>query len=328
MNYSVGTCLNASLLENIEMNTFRFKILLSTYNGEKYIREQIESILSQTYSNFELIIRDDGSTDNTVKIIETFKKDYKKIILHKGNNLGVVKSFLELLKISPCCEEELIAFCDQDDIWKKDKLKNIAESMSRVFDHNSTLYCSRQEYVDPDLCTLGLSKVPSEVGFKNAMVENIAVGCTVAIGKNIREYLLQADPGHMLMHDWWAYLVASSFGEVVFDERAEILYRQHAGSVTAFEPGLIKIRARFKGLIKRMKNKEHEGLQSLNQAAHFINTYENIPGDHKDLVSKLITLREKRQLINRIFYILNPEVKRNNVIENISLKPMILFGWH
>ena len=136
------------------MVAFKLKILLSTYNGERYIKEQIESILSQTYGKYDLIIRDDGSADNTVNIIESIIKDNKNITLFKGNNLGVVRSFLQLLGSSSCDKGEIILFCDQDDVWMKDKLLNVVEYMSEAANHNNTLYCSRLNYVDPRLKSL------------------------------------------------------------------------------------------------------------------------------------------------------------------------------
>ena len=100
----------------------KIDILMATYNGEKYLAEQIDSIICQTYKNWNLLIRDDGSSDNTFKILKEYEKkdDRIKIIKDKKGNLGIAKNFEELLKIS---SSELIMFSDQDDVWKKDKIK-------------------------------------------------------------------------------------------------------------------------------------------------------------------------------------------------------------
>ena len=100
----------------------KIEILMATYNGEKYIGEQINSIINQTYTNWNLLIRDDGSKDKTLNIIKKYEKMDNRIILIRDNkdNLGFVKNFEELLKIS---SSELIMFSDQDDVWKKDKIK-------------------------------------------------------------------------------------------------------------------------------------------------------------------------------------------------------------
>lgn len=98
----------------------KVNILMSTYNGEKYIEEQIQSILNQEEVIIKLYIRDDGSTDNTVKIIESFNKE--NIVLFKMSNIGWKKSFLELTKLVEYHDDEYYAFSDQDDVWKKNKI--------------------------------------------------------------------------------------------------------------------------------------------------------------------------------------------------------------
>lgn len=310
------------------MNPQKLVILLSSYNGERYIQQQIESILGQSYQNFTLLIRDDGSSDRTREIVAEFSQNNKNIVSYYGENIGVVRSFLELLQAAPSGNNEIYLFCDQDDIWLPEKLQMTAAHFSCSKHPNKMLYCSRLRYVDQNLKSLGLSQPPIYVGFKNAVVENIATGCTMAFGHCIRERLLEADPDKMIMHDWWAYLVASTFGEVMYDSTPTILYRQHPDTVTPWEPGTAKIRARFEGFIRRVTGNAHNGLQSLNQAIDFINTYSDIPEKHISIINRLVILRGRNQLSNRVKYILHPEVVRTNKIESWSLKPMILFGWH
>ena len=93
-------------------------VLLSTYNGEKFLEKQLNSLFSQTYKNFDLLIRDDGSNDNTINILEKYKINYLK-----GKNIGVIKSFFKLLEIALHKEYEYFLFCDQDDIWELDKIE-------------------------------------------------------------------------------------------------------------------------------------------------------------------------------------------------------------
>ena len=303
-------------------------ILLSSYNGEQYIQKQIESIMNQSYQNFTLLIRDDGSSDSTRKIINKLSKNNKKIISSYGENIGVVKSFLELLKIAPSDNNYVYLFCDQDDIWLPKKLQMTTNHFNNSKNPSKTLYCSRLKYVDKNLNNLGLSQSPKHIGFNNAVVENIATGCTMAFGHFIRERLLAADPDKMIMHDWWAYLIACTFGEVIYDSTPTVLYRQHSNTVTPWEPGSVKIRARFKGFVNRVTSNTHQGLQSLNQAIDFIQTYSDTPEKYISIVNRLVVLRKRNQLFNRFKYILNPDVVRTNKIEDWSLKPMILFGWH
>lgn len=305
----------------------RVNILLSSYNGERFIAEQLDSLFNQTYSNIAIHIRDDGSTDNTVDLINSCLAHNKPFTLTRGNNIGVVASFLHLLASSGG-PGDLYAFCDQDDVWKSEKIARAVEKIMNRPVPDRVLYCSRLEYVDEYLKHLDYSLIPRFVGFSNAVVENIATGCTVVFGETIRQLILEGTPDDMMMHDWWAYLIASVFGEIVYDDIPSIQYRQHGNTVTAWEPGLVKLRARARGFTKRMKMREHKGLDSLNQAIHFLEIYPNAPDDAKEIVNTLVKLRANGKIWQRVRYVMHPEVLRTNPIENWSLKPMILFGWH
>lgn len=309
------------------MNQLRLLILLSTYNGEKYVAELIESILSQPYKNFELVIRDDGSIDGTLEIINKYATDNKNITLIKGNNLGVIRSFITLLGFEPTIKPDAYLFCDQDDIWLANKLTNTDFNLRTSAHIENALYCSRLNYVDQNLKSLGLSRTPTCVGFNNAIVENIAIGCTMAFGENIRQRILAAPPEWMMMHDWWAYLLASAFGEVIYDNEVTILYRQHGASVTPWEPGLKKINARAKGFFRRLLSEQPKGLDSINQAIRFIEFYHDVPAEHRATVQRLVELR-KSGLIARIKYVFSSDVKRTDPLENTLLTPIILLGWH
>ncbi len=305
----------------------RVNILLSTYNGEQFIRAQLDSLFAQTYSNILVHIRDDGSVDSTVDLIRACTNRKIPVILTEGENIGVIPSFMQLLG-NVCRTGELYAFCDQDDVWRPEKVSRAVEQIMQRPQPEKVLYCTRLEYVDERLNHLGYSLNPRAIGFRNAVVENIATGCTVVFGERIRQWILEGDPADMMMHDWWAYLVASAFGEVVYDNFPSIQYRQHGNTVTAWEPGLVKIRARAHGLIRRLKMREHTGLDSLNQAIRFVETYPNVPVDMKRIVARLVALRGKNKFWQRVRYIMYPEVLRTNPVENWSLKPMILLGWH
>ena len=305
----------------------RVHILLSTYNGERFIDSQLDSLFAQTYPNIVIHVRDDGSADATVDLINARLNKGIPIIFDRGRNIGVIASFMELLA-SVDKEGELYAFCDQDDVWRPDKISRAVERIMQSSAPDKVLYCSRLEYVDERLNHLGYSLVPRVTGFRNAIVENIATGCTVVFGSSIRKQILAGNPADMMMHDWWAYLVASAFGEVAYDNFPSIQYRQHRDTVTAWEPGLVKIRARARGLAKRLKMREHTGLESLNQAIRFLEVYPDAPVEMKRIVTRVVALRERGRFWQRMRYILHPEVLRTNPVENWSLKPMILFGWH
>jgi len=305
----------------------KVNILLSTYNGERFIIEQLDSLLNQTYTNIKIYIRDDGSTDSTVNLIRTYPDHKKLITLSIGNNIGVIPSFLQLLTDNEGTNE-LYAFCDQDDVWRPEKVSRAVEKIMTRSEPDKILYCSRLEYVDENLRHLGYSLLPPHAGFSNAVVENIATGCTVIFGKKIRELVLKGTPNDMLMHDWWAYLVASAFGDVIYDGFPSIQYRQHSNSVTAWESRFEKIQSRSRLLTSRLITRNNKGLDSVNQATRFVENYPDLPNNDKAIVNALIELRKSGKLWQRIRYVTHPQVARTNTMENMILKLLILFGWH
>lgn len=204
-------------------------VLMSTYNGEKYVREQIASILQQLPANGELLIRDDGSTDNTTKILEQIEDD--RIRVHKGTNIGFSKSFFWLLDQAPM-NARLTMLADQDDVWLPSKIQRAIDKIGGS-NEQASLYCSRQTLVNEQLNFLSMSLLwKKQPSFNNALVENIATGCTIAMNaKAVALVRKTGDLDKIYFHDWWIYLVVSAFGTVYFDPNASILYRQHGKNV-------------------------------------------------------------------------------------------------
>ncbi|HIX36119.1 MAG TPA: glycosyltransferase family 2 protein [Candidatus Limosilactobacillus merdigallinarum] len=210
-------------------------ILMSTYNGEQYLGEQIQSIVDQTYSNWHLYIRDDGSKDNTTNIIKSYAEKDDRITFFnekKIQNVGVVKSFMELLDKT---DADFYMFSDQDDLWLPDK---IAE----------TLQCMvKQPYQQMPICIHSDLKVVNERlqgthrmngdrvwhDFYHLMFRNCVTGCTMMINQSLKIEAENArtDLSKVYMHDWWLALIASAFGKVVYLDEATLLYRQHGDNV-------------------------------------------------------------------------------------------------
>ena len=168
-------------------------ILLSTYNGEKYLREQIDSILNQTYTNFELIVRDDGSKDKTVEIIKEYiEKSDKEITLIEGKNLGFIKSFFDLLKRG---DADYYAYADQDDIWLPNKIELAVKSLDALDQSKPNMAFSNVDYYDTEMNFIGngdsKNKKPS---FLNSLYECINQGMTMVINKTAREYIINNIP--------------------------------------------------------------------------------------------------------------------------------------
>lgn len=206
-------------------------IILSTFNGDKYLEAQIDSILKQESIKINLIIRDDGSNDGTVNIIERYVKKYPEIIFFvRGENIGVISSFWNLLDHEKNSGADFIAFCDQDDIWEPTKIIS-AISTFKTSKDTPTLYYSSKKIADKHLQITGFDKARKLKAFYNILVENYATGCTILINQALRRIAINSEKEQCIMHDWWLLLTAYACGDIIVDESAYILYRQHENNV-------------------------------------------------------------------------------------------------
>ena len=206
-------------------------ILLATYNGEKYLREQIDSILNQTYKEFRLLISDDGSKDSTRKILEEYKnKDSRIEVFFQENNLGVVKNFEFLLRK---VEAKYYMFSDQDDIWKNEKIEKSLNKIEEGFD----LVYSDLEVVDENLNVTYSSywklkgiynKVKKYNSFEALYLNNFITGCTMISKKElINSFMPLPNTSKFVLHDYWISLILSQEGKIAYIEEPLIKYRQH-----------------------------------------------------------------------------------------------------
>lgn len=206
----------------------RVQVLLSAYNGEKYLEEQLNSILAQDYKEISLLARDDGSTDRTPDILRRYAGLYKNVAVYTGGNIGASGSFLDLLNHADPTAD-FYAFSDQDDVWLPEKIRQAVTRMEQEDVDLPLLYASGIRLVDERLAQIPFRKGTNAVApdFGNALVENICAGCTEVFNGALLRIVCNAAPEYMVMHDWWMYLCASCFGKVLYDPHAYILYRQH-----------------------------------------------------------------------------------------------------
>jgi glycosyl transferase family 2 len=216
----------------------RIAILLSTFDGERFLREQLESFLAQTHADWVLYWRDDGSSDRTIAMMGDFARRLGagRCVRAQGPEapLGVTASYLGLLasalEVEP--KPDAFAFADQDDVWLPDKLARGMAALADVPLGMPTLYCARQILVDERLRRLGLSpSIAEEPGFPAALAQNIATGCTIMVNPAAARLLARSRPPAGTLHDWWSYLlVAAAGGRILADAAPAVLYRQHAGN--------------------------------------------------------------------------------------------------
>lgn len=297
-------------------------VILSSYNGEKFIREQITSILAQRDVKIDLIIRDDGSTDTTPAIIRQLCEEHKNIHFVQGQNVGVVKSFFELMKLAQK-DSDYLAFADQDDFWKPGKLARAHERMKSYSSSAPVMYYSRLEFTDTDLKTIGFSAVPRYSGFHNAVVQNQATGCTVVLNNQAKILVTRNLPAWSLMHDWWCYLVISAFGKIIYDDQSNILYRKHGNNVTPATPWfIVELYARTLRFLGKGKITEKVS----DQVAEFKRVFENhLTESQMQIIDGFLGLRHAT-LFQRVRYTLDMPVRRNTPLDNLILRILIIAG--
>lgn len=198
-------------------------VLMSTYNGEKYLRQQISSIIAQKDVNIKLLVRDDGSSDNTKNILEEYAEN-GQLSWYQGENLKPARSFLKLLQDSP--EADFYAFADQDDVWLEDKLFAATTALGSI-DRPAFYFC-QTTLVDKDLNEIFTPKINPYLTFGESLIYLYVSGCTIVINKQLRDIINSYKPQCNTMHDVWIYCIAQAINAYIyFDKKSHILYRQH-----------------------------------------------------------------------------------------------------
>lgn len=209
----------------------RVLVLLSTYNGEKYLSEQLESIFAQKGVRISVLARDDGSNDDTVDILKRWNQT-NNLNWYAGDNLKPAKSFMELIQNAEECD--YYAFCDQDDVWLPDKLYTAVTALEQNKAH---LYYSATTIVDANLKALPQIEYPQEdYNFYESLMYNHISGCTMVFDARLRGILKEYRPNNIIMHDWWVMLVCKALDmKTVYDPVSRILYRQHGNNSVGLE---------------------------------------------------------------------------------------------
>lgn len=303
-----------------EMELFgkkRIIILMSTYNGEEYLDDQLKSIYAQTYRNFEVYIRDDGSQDLTREILNQYKEQYDNLQWFSGNNQGVSKSFFSLMKMIPL-GNAIYVFSDQDDVWLPHKLQHIYEIFESDDNSKPLLYCGDTILADQELRVLKKENFGKNIrpSFGNALVENICIGCTSAMNGCLLEKLVKKVPQYEVMHDWWFYLTAACFGSVVYDKEPLLYYRQHEGNVMGSST------TKCNRFMRRLRNHKNHKNQISRQATEFSEVYP-ICGENAYLVECIKKYKDSLKAFWRL--ITNKSIHRQRRMDDIMFKFLFLF---
>lgn len=289
-------------------------IALCTFNGEKYLLDQLQSIGSQTRKPDEMVVCDDASTDNTLDILNAFRKNspFPVHIIRNDSNLGSINNFGKVLQL---CKGDVIALSDQDDIWLPQKIQVTLDQMmaleERYGNDKPLLVHTDAKVVDSNLQEIAQSlwqyqkSNPAKgLTLGSLLLQNVATGCTVMLNRPLRDMALPISPDAM-MHDWWLALVASSFGHTEHISEPTMLYRQHGRNDTGAKAWNARAAVRrLSDLEETIRNMKKVNIQLQCQAAAFIERYQDVLRDSdREIMAALSHLNEYNYFLRRYYMI-------------------------
>ena len=298
-------------------------VLLSTYNGEKYLREQLDSLLRQTLLPDQIFIRDDGSKDDTVAILEEYCSEYPFMEYYCGKNLGPAKSFWEL--ITKVGDADYYALCDQDDVWFEDKLETAVQTLEQENKVIPLLYCSRYTLTDQDLNPLdsNVSELYGFSDFAHSLIYHTAPGCTFVFNSAARKQILKYDveKEYCVIHDAIIHKVVTMFGKMILDRTSHIYYRQHGDNQIGMDANKIKV---FFGRVNRFLNGTIRNYRS-RTAQSLLKVYAEECGEENRELLEIVANyakdpERKKQLLNR-------EEFRSHTVNDLFFKILVLVNY-
>jgi glycosyltransferase involved in cell wall biosynthesis len=295
-------------------------VLLATYNGSKFVAEFLESLLLQSLKSFVVFVRDDCSSDGTLDIVRSYSSKLEIVIDEGTERVGPASSFLALLRTAGA-DFDCYSFADQDDYWHIEKIERASKALNQHRGRPS-MYFARVEYVDERLEHLGFSPLVRHYGIKNALVENIAMGCTIALNREARELIMCATPVSMVMHDWWIYIVLSALGTVVADDFISLKYRSHSNNTIGVSTSvLLDYKKKVGRFIKRDR-----GIFGLSDQTNQLKAsyWDLLSRDQRDLIDMLINGKKSVALRLRLF-ICSPFI-RQRTADTLILRLLFLIN--
>jgi glycosyltransferase involved in cell wall biosynthesis len=297
-------------------------ILLCTLDGERFLAEQLGSLESQTFKNWNLIVSDDGSSDSTKSILIAFQKTFEpgKVRIIDGPRRGAPANFLALACMENL-DSEYYAFCDQDDLWEADKLARAINALEQLDPDIPALHCSRTRLIDEDGKEIGLSPLfRKRPTFRCSLVQSIAGGNTMAFNHKARELLVFAGR-HVIVpsHDWWLYqLVSACGGEIYYDPHPSVRYRQHAANVIGSNVGFT---ARLRRL-QMLQRGRFRQWADLNEAALICVRPRMTPQNQQ--IFELFRKARRSPLLKRLAIFAKAGMRRQTVLGNLGLAAAVV----
>lgn len=295
----------------------RVAILLSTYNGAPFLREQLDSLISQTHQNWVIFASDDGSSDATLAILSEYQLELgqDRLVIFPGPRKGFSANFLSLLK-RPELEANYYAYCDQDDVWEADKLERGVRWCETIAPTQPALFCGRTRLIDEAGNPIGYSPLfPEPPSFRNALVQSIAGGNTMLFNEATRELLMKTREGDQIIsHDWWTYLVVTGCGGIVHYESVPTIdYRQHGrnliGSNSGFSDRVVRLKKLLAGTFKDWNDANLQAIRAIQG---------QLSNDSQRTLALFVQARQST-LPKRLLLISRSGVYRQTLLGNLGL---------
>lgn len=295
---------------------------MATYNGAQYLREQIDSILHQENVDVSILIRDDGSKDQTPAILKEYADKYDNIHIILEENVGCKKCFARLATyaLQHFSDFEYFAFSDQDDVWLKNKLSTGIASLRKDNPSLPNLYCCRTQVTDEHLNPLPVNQFPHRNTFGEALMFQPYAGCTMIFNRRTLQLFTLGDPDKMFLHDEWLYKMCMACGGTVTgDSGRYILYRQHGKNVVGGNQGLLKSwKRRLNMFLSSDSQRSREAADILGTYSEWISPQRLEP--LKAVAGYKNSLKRKNTLLR------SPEFKTNRPVFNTIFKLAVLFN--
>ena len=293
-------------------------VLLSTYNGGRYLGELLDSVLAQKDVDVHVFVRDDGSTDETAEVLRKYRASIDDVVF--GRNVGPAQSFLELVRGHGGFD--YYAYCDQDDVWYENKLKFAVHRLEENGSDEPALFMSTYDVVDDNL-SQGFTydmEFEKPLTLQETIVYRSPSGCTMVFNQCLRDLVAASNPGFVRMHDFWTLLVAEAFhANLVVDQIPLLMYRQHGDNAVGIVPSA---RVRFARLVQSALHGDNERWR---QAHNLLTSYGNaLPMDSKAVLSEVDSYRVR--FGNRIRLALDRSFRTGNRGVDLMFKFSVLTG--
>ena len=303
----------------------KIDILMATYNSEKYISEQLQSIINQTYKDFHLYICDDVSTDSTSNILSEYKLQYNNTIsiLKNETNKGAKYNFSNLFQNS---QADYVMFSDHDDVWLNNKIEvtyNKMIELENTYSKDTPILVFTDKFVTDDKLNITAKSHnksekfnTNDFSLNSLLMANVASGCTIMVNAALRK-ICGTINSNALMHDYWLMLTAAAFGHIGYINIPTMYYRQHNNNQLGAQNN--SILNALKNIKTGKQNLKNMVFKNITQAEAFYNQYENILSDsNKYILKEFINLRDKRN-ISFIKSMVRNKFYKSGILKNLGL---------